>query len=111
MAQTTIQVSGTTLVVPPFRIEKHGQTYLTRSELRIDLSCVEPGPYRVVAVHNFLVEDRSPDLRECIAGVFLARRRSDGRWQEPEAMPLECRSLAVLGYVDVHDRGARAFAR
>jgi hypothetical protein len=42
----------------------------------------------------------NPDLRACIAGVFLAARRADGSWEEPERFPIECRTLAVLGEVE-----------
>jgi hypothetical protein len=94
-------------VVPPFRISRDRQEYLSRTELRIDLGAVQPGAYRVIAVHNFQVEDRNPNLDECVAGVFLAARRADGSWQEPEAFPVECRSVAVLGYVEVAGDAAR----
>ena len=94
------------LVLPPFRIEKHGQIFRSPDELRIDLASVRPGRYRVIAVHNFHVEDRNPNLRECLTGVFLAGRRGDGTWEEPEAFPIECRSLAVLGELEVGRAGA-----
>jgi hypothetical protein len=61
----------------------------------------------VVAVQNFHVEDRNPDLRECVGGVFLAGLRSDGTWEEPESFPVECRALEVLATVEVGDATAR----
>jgi hypothetical protein len=93
-----------TLVVPPFRVERHGQAYTSGAELEIDLAGVRPGRYRVLAVQNFHVEDTNPNLDECVAGVFLAGARGDRRWEEPEAFPVECRKLALLAHLEV---GAR----
>ncbi len=90
--------------MPPFRLERNGQTYTSATELEIDLTTVRPGRYRVLAVQNFHVEDTNPNLDECIAGVFLAGARGDRRWEEPEAFPVECRKLALLAHLDV---GAR----
>jgi len=98
-APILLRASDGTLIVPPFRLVLHGQAFVHASTLRIDLRSLVPGTYRVLAVQNFWIEDENPDLDECIAGVFLARRRSDGRWEEPERWPLECRTLAVLGHV------------
>lgn len=98
---TTFQVRGFVLIVSPFRIQKYGQTFINPAELTIDLRSVRPGRYQVIAVHNFQVEDRNPNLNECLGGVFLAARRADGTWEEPESFPVECRTLEVLGYVDV----------
>jgi hypothetical protein len=94
------------LVVPPFRIERHGQTYVAPAELRIDLSPVADGVYRVVAVHNFQVEDRNPNLDECVAGVFLAGRRRNGTWEDAERFPVECRTLQRLATIEVTREGA-----
>ena len=94
------------LVVPPFRIDHPSQSFLQRSELRIDLLGLVPDVYRVLAVQNFWMEDTHPELSEASAGVFLARRRLDGLWEEPENWPVECRTLATLGCVD-----ARALKR
>ena len=41
---------------------------------------------------TFHVEDRNPRLDECVAAVFLAAWREDGRWEEPERFPMECAS-------------------
>lgn len=95
------------LQVPPFRIERHGQVYASDAELQIDLSIVAEGVYRVVAVHNFQVEDRNPDLDECVGGVFLAGLRSDGTWEEPERFPVECRALGFLATIEVSAGTAR----
>lgn len=89
------------LVVPLFRIDRLNRRYVQPSELRVDLSGLEPDLYRVLAVQNFWTEDRNPDLSEVLAGVFLARRRADGIWEEPENWPVECRALGTLGYVDI----------
>jgi hypothetical protein len=101
MPPIPLRLLGWTLVVPPFRLERHGLAYVSPAELEIDLEPVRPGAYRVLAVQSFHVEDTSPDLERCAAGVFLARRRSGGRWEEPEAFPVECRTLGVLGYLEV----------
>lgn len=92
-------------MVPPFRIDCLSRRYVQASELRIDLSGLEPDLYRVLAVQNFWIEDRNPDLGEVLAGVFLARRRADGAWEEPENWPVECRTLGTLGYLDTRRPG------
>ena len=95
------RLQGGVLVVPTFRLRHLRQSYLCPTEIRIDLGPVGPGRYRIVAVHNFHVEDRNPDLDECVAGVFLAACLPDGKWEEPERFPVECRALAVLGELEV----------
>ncbi|MGZ5205225.1 MAG: hypothetical protein ACXWIZ_10000, partial [Caldimonas sp.] len=95
------RLAGWSLQIPPFRIERHAQTYLSASDCEIDLRVVGPGRYRVLAVHNFHVEDRNPDLGVFVAGVFLAALRSDGAWEEPERFPVECRTLELLGVIEV----------
>ncbi len=102
-APAPCRLAGATLVVAPFRVARFGQTYHSPSEIRIDLSTVAPGAYQVQAVHNFHAEDCNPDLRECVAGVFLAARRADGRWEAPERFPVECRAVGVLGTLQVPD--------
>jgi hypothetical protein len=101
------RLEATTLIVPPFRLTLHRLHYVNASEIRIDLANVAAGRYRVLAVHNFHVEDRNPCLDECVAAVFLAARRGDGAWEEPERFPMECRNLAVLGelWVATHAHG------
>jgi hypothetical protein len=92
------------LLVPPFCLERHGQHFVQPAELRIEIGSLQPAVYRVLAVQDFWTEDENPDLSECLATVFLGRRRSDGRWEEPENWPVECRTLAELGRLDA--RGA-----
>ncbi len=99
-AQVELRIEGTTLIVPPFRIDRLSQRYLQRSELYIDLAGLVPDVYRVLAVQNFWIEDENPELSEALAGVFLSRRRTDGEWEEPENWPIECRTLTLLGCVD-----------
>lgn len=94
-------LEGSVLAVEPFRLSLARRSYLSPQPIRIDLADVAPGSYRVVAVHNFHVEDRNPRLDECVAGVFLAGRLDGGGWEEPERFPVECRALAVLGEVEV----------
>lgn len=101
MAAVRCRLRGRTLLVPPFRITRHQSTYISATEVEIDLTAVAPGRYRVLAVHNFHVEDCNPRLDECIAAVFLAARRKAGTWEEPERFPIECRALQVLAIVDV----------
>ena len=95
----SLRVDRETLVIPPFQIERFGQRFRQTTELRIELRSLEPDRYRILAVHDFWSEDDQPDLSVCLAGVFLARLRADGAWEEPERWPVECRTLAVLGYV------------
>ena len=99
------RLEGGTLVVPPFRLRHLRQTYVSPTEIRIDLAGVAPGDYRVLAVHNFHVEDCNPCLDECVAGIFLAARLDDGGWEEPERFPVECRALAVLLHIAVPPTG------
>lgn len=100
LPQVTLRLEGTQLVVPPFRIECFKQRFVQDREQRIDLTVLAPDIYRVLAVQNFWIEDHNPELRDCVAAVFLARRRADGQWEEPENWPIECRTLAHLGYVE-----------
>lgn len=90
------RLEGSELVVAPFRIAGPRQSYIHASESRIELAAIAPGRYRVIAVHNFHVEDCNPRLDECVAGLFLAAQREDGGWEEPERFPVECRAIAVL---------------
>jgi hypothetical protein len=92
-------VAGSRLRIAPFRVDRWGQHYLSRGTIEIDIDALVPTLHRIVAVHDFRVEDRNPDLDECRAAVFLARQ-IEGRWEEAEDHPVECRSLAVLGHFD-----------
>lgn len=96
------RMQGGTLVIPPFTLRKGRQRFVLPTELAIELATLEPGVYRVIAVQNFWIEDHDPDLERSLAGIFLARRRLGGGWEEPEAWPVECRSLEVLGILDSH---------
>src|SRR6516165_131048 len=96
-APVRCRLNAGTLVVPPFRLPHLRQHYVSAEEIRIDLASVAPRHYRALVVHNFHAGDRNPSLDECIASVFLAAWRDDGRWEEPERFPMECRALAVLG--------------
>lgn len=89
-----------TLSIPPFRLKRGRRTFLHRTELRIDLRTIEPDLYQVHVVQDFWTEDDDPDLAQSIAGIFLARRREIGIWDEPERWPTECRSLAIVAVVD-----------
>jgi hypothetical protein len=96
------------LVVPPFRLTHLHQHYTQETELRIQLSRIVPDLYRVVAVHNFWAEDTNPDLSQCIAAIFLGRRRLDGTWETAENWPLECREVARLAYLEIDDGATTA---
>ena len=102
-AQRFLSVTGSTLHIPAFRVDKWGQTYINPEPIAIDLDRLPADRYKIVAVHNFRLEDRNPRLDECLAGVFLARRLGL-RWEEAEDRPVECRSIEVLGYVDTATR-------
>ena len=106
-----VSISGWTARIAPFAIRRFQTTYATAGEIAIDLALLDPGRHRLIAVHNFHVEDRNPRLDECAAGVFVAARRSDGEWEEPERFPIECRALAVIAEVVVPRRGGRALPR
>ncbi len=97
-----LRLEATQLVIPPFQVHRLEQRFVQARELRIDLASLAPDLYRVLGVQNFWSEDSNPDLRECLAAVFLARCRGEGCWEEPENWPIECRTLAILGYVDIH---------
>ena len=91
-----LRLDGWTVRIAPLSIRRHGQIYSSASEIAIDLRALDAGLYRLIAVHNFHVEDCNPRLDECALGVFLAARRRDGAWEEPERFPVECRAVAVL---------------
>ena len=97
--QRCLSITGSMLRVAPFRIEQWGQTFINPGALVIDLERLPAALYRIVAVHNFRAEDRNPNLNECLAGIFLARRIGP-RWEEAEDHPVECRSIEVLAYLD-----------
>lgn len=96
------------LIVSAFRMHRFGHTFVNRTPLVLDLSLIAPGGYRVVVVHNFHVEDRNPNLDECVAGIFLAGRRGNGEWEDPERYPVECRTIAVLGIIDTAPDAVKA---
>lgn len=97
------RLEGRSLTIEPFRIARFGQVFHSESALQIDLSTVAPGRWRVIAVHNFHVEDTDPDLTHGIAGVFLAAQRDDGSWEAPEQFPVECREIGVLAEIEVRE--------
>jgi hypothetical protein len=88
------------LVVSPCRLQRGRQTFLLRRSRAIDLRCIESDLYQVHLVQDFWSDDTNPDLSECLAGIFLGRRRQSGDWEVPERWPIECRSLDILGLVD-----------
>jgi hypothetical protein len=98
-----LAIDGAALRIAPFVVHRFGLRYRSAGEIRIALAPLAQDVYRIVAVHDFGSEDCNPDLGEAVAAVFLARR-IDGRWQEPEDHPLECRAVAVLGRLDVAGR-------
>ena len=101
--RSLLAIDGATLRIAPFVVHRFGLRYRSTGEIRIALTDLAADTYRIVAVHDFRCEDCNPDLDEAVAAVFLARR-IDGRWQEPEDHPLECRRIAVLGRLDVAGR-------
>jgi hypothetical protein len=95
-----LKIQSHKLIVPKFRIKKK-QIFINHNILSIDLQKIKPGRYRVVAIQNFQIEDRNPNLDECLSGVFLGARLSEDKWEEPENFPVECRQLEILGYLSV----------
>jgi hypothetical protein len=106
-----VRIDGWTARIAPFAIRRFATTYATAGEIAIDLALLDPGRHRLIAVHNFHVEDRNPRLDECVAGVFVAARRRNGAWEEPERFPIECRALAVLAEIAVPRSGGRGVPR
>jgi hypothetical protein len=102
-----LSLSGWMLRVGPFRIERWGQTFVSAHAVRIGLHGLAHGRYRIVAAHDFRVEDLNPDLEQALAAVFLAHA-TPARWEEAEDRPLECRSIAILGELELsaHAPGA-----
>jgi hypothetical protein len=94
-----LKVRNSTLFIPPFKIEKYGQIYINPLELAIDLRKIRAGFYSIIVVHNFQVEDRNPNLRECLAGIYLARHVG-GKREEPENYPIECREIETVAGLD-----------
>ena len=99
-SQIVPAIDRQTLIIAPFRLLRGRQAYLLRREVRIDLREIVPDHYRILAVQDFWSDDDNPNLSESLAGIFLARRRTSGTWEEPESWPAECRALAILGAVD-----------
>ena len=98
-----VSVDRSTLRIAPFAIRQWGQVYINPAQLTIDLDRLPMAIYRIVAVHNFRAEDCNPQLDECLAGIFLARANGDG-WEVAEDPPIECRTIQVLGHVDIASR-------
>jgi hypothetical protein len=83
----------------PFAISRWGRRYVSRDTFYIDLAQLPKEILQIVAVHDFRIEDRNPNLDECLVGIFIARRIGDW-WEESEDQPVECRSIEVLALVD-----------
>ena len=98
-----LRVEGTTLRIAPFVVRRFGVAYASGGEIEIALAGLAEPNVRILAVHDFRIEDRDPDLSRARAAVLLARK-TGGRWQAAEDPPLECRAVALLGTLDV---GAR----
>ena len=94
-----IIIKNSHLFVPVFSIFKYGLKYINSSELIINLDNINQGIYKIMAVHNFQVEDCNPNINECIMGILLSPYR-DGKFAPPEEYPIECRKITDLGYVN-----------
>jgi hypothetical protein len=97
----TILLKMQTMIFLPFSIKKFGNDYCSTDEIIIDLNQLLPGQYRIVVVHNFQSEDLNPNLNQCLAGIFLSARLNNQTWQEPEEFPCECRTLSILGFLEI----------
>ncbi|MBT0963810.1 hypothetical protein [Denitromonas iodatirespirans] len=97
------QLAHGALVIPPFRVCFLNQWFIHWQPMRIELANLVPDRYRIMVVQNFWIEDPNPDLTQCLAGIFLARRRRDGQWEAAENWPVECRSIAAIGELDLRD--------
>jgi len=94
-----LKVRDSRLIVPPFQMEKYGQVYVNPQEMVIDFRKLAVGFYSIIVVHNFQVEDRNPNLRECPVGIFFARHVG-GRREEPETHPIECRTIEIIADIN-----------
>jgi hypothetical protein len=99
LSKNLLSITQSTLYIPPFIIRRWGQAFINPELVVIDLEQLPVDIYKVIVIHNFLVEDSNPTLNECLASIFLAKQM-EHRWEEPEDFPLECRGVEVLGYVD-----------
>jgi hypothetical protein len=97
----SIIIKDSKFMAPVFRLDKYGQRFINPRELEIDLTGLKTGEYRVAAVHNFQAEDNNPNLDECLTGIFIAGLRPNGKWEEPENYPFECRTIEILGYFSI----------
>ena len=88
---------------------RNGETNLHAAHLRAgekaggcaDCHAVHSGTQARLVVQNFWTEDPNPDLSQCLAGIFLSRRRRDGAWEAAENWPVECRTVAHIGMLDL----------
>ena len=95
-----IIIVNSILRISEFRIHKYQMDYINPYPIMIDLRTLRPGKYRIIAVHNFKVEDKNPDLFVGICGIFLSGKQNDTEWDKPEYLPFECRTLEILGIID-----------
>jgi hypothetical protein len=94
------QTAPHVLTIPPHQLLREQQTFLLRRPVSIDLRLIELDLYQVHLVQDFWSDDDNPNLTECLACIFLGRRRRTGEWETPEHWPIECRSLVILGMID-----------
>lgn len=102
-AERLLSITGAEFRIAPFVIRQWGQSYINPEVISIGLERLPATLFRITVVHNFRAEDRNPDLDECLAAIFMARRVGS-RWEEAEDHPIECRTIEVLGYLDVAAR-------
>jgi len=95
-----LRIDNSILTIPPFKIARHKLIYVNPLPLKIDIKILSAAVSRIVVVHNFQVEDCNPDLEECLAGIFFAGL-INGQWEQPEDHPVECRTIEVIGVLDI----------
>lgn len=99
----TLILDGPYLRIPAFTVTRFSQRFINPEPIVIDTGALPLGLYRITVVHHFQVEATYPDLDDCPAAIFLARKSSHG-YTVPEKRPVECRSLIHLAIVDTANR-------
>ncbi len=103
LSKNILSIIDSMLHIPPFIIRKWGQAFINPELIVINLEQLPVDIYKVMAIHNFQIEDSNPRLNECLASVFLAKHL-ENRWEQAEDYPIECRSVEVLGYVNTRTK-------
>ena len=91
----------TSVAVLSFVMVRGNRRYVHDGPTFIDLDVLPRGAYRLVAVQDFAVEYRNPDLFARAATVVVVAVRADGSSAPTTSFPLESRSLGSVGVLVV----------